>query len=805
MKRPLLYPVIAFIAGIALTRLFRTPAVHAAPLIYAAISAAFIFLAFAARRTRYFYAVICCSFLFLGVFRFTASAVPPDTDISRLAADGPVKAAVEGTVRGMPRTRRNEEYVLTSFVVRARRALSGGVQRQVTGNVLVNAYDIERAVLPGDRVVLDGVLSVPRDSVNPNGFNRREYLFTRGITTVIEPDGFQGVNVTGRSGGVFVSFLRGLAKARYRADAILRDMFARQAYPVARAVLLGMRGGMPADTEGFFKRTGTMHILAISGLHTGIAGGILLWLLLALGAPRKAACVAAVLGVCAFALFSGARPSSVRAAIMLSFVFAGFALGRKPDILNSLALSAFLITYFYPAQLFAPGFILSYTAVLSILVIAPYARAFTGLGEYSLRKSLFRRALWKGGNALAISLAVTAGMAPVIGYYFNIVTPSAVLANLIAIPLLFLLLISGYFALLLSFTPFAGPVAAFGAMLFEAAMSFLSFFLEALSRMPAACARVVDPPGWAVFLCYGLIALVLYRFRRTEKRGAVFVIIALLAADLFIWTEVACQPPSSTRVVFFDAGKADASIVEFPDRTVLVIDTGTSGLKRGRNIGKEVIAPYLWSRGIRRIDGLLITHAHEDHFGGTIYLTDNFNTGTVITNGKARRGGPERDVYKKVLSNIERYGIRTTAVSSGDAITGLPARILVLNPPADRSYGDANNDSVVCRLAPPDARSFLFCADAGSRAMVDMLRFGDLLGSDVIKVPHHGGGVGKMAVARLFFERVDPDIAVITNTSSRKVRGDVIDALEKAGAADIRITGESGAVIFGPGRDMDSR
>ncbi|MBD3296130.1 MAG: DNA internalization-related competence protein ComEC/Rec2 [Candidatus Omnitrophica bacterium] len=798
MRRPLLYPVIAFISGIALTRLFRTPAFQVDPLIYAAAASVLIFLAAKARRGRYFYVAICSSFLFLGVFRFAGSAVLFDTDISRVASAGPVQAVVEGTVRGIPRLRRSEKYVLTSFVVRARRTLSDGAQRKVTGNVLVQAYDIGRDVLPGDRVVLNGVLSIPRESANPAGFDRREYLFTRGITAVIEPDGFQGVNVTGRSGGVFISFLRGLTKTRYRADLILRERFSSRAYPLARAVLLGMRGGMSPGTERFFERTGTMHILAISGLHTGIAGGIMLWLLLALRLPRKFAYIAAIAGVCAFALFSGARPSSVRAAIMLSFVFAGALFRRKPDVLNSLALSAFLITFFYPAQLFAPGFILSYTAVLSILVIGPYAGAFTGLGGYSLKVSRPRRMLWYVGSAFAVSLAVTAGMAPVIGHYFNIFTPSAILANLIAIPLLFVLVISGYLVLLLSLVPFAGFAVTGGVSVFGAATSFLTWFLRGLGRIPGAFVRVTDPSAWAVLACYMLIALVLYRFRRAEKRGTVFVIIALLVANLFIWTEISRKPPLNTRVTVFDAGKADASLVEFPDRKTLLIDTGTSGLKRGRDIGRDVIAPYLWSRGIRKVDCLLITHSHEDHAGGAIYLTDNFNTGTVITNGRDLSGGPERDVYSRVLSNLEKHNIRTLEVSAGDALTGLPAEILIFNPLEQHSYGDANNDSVVCKMTPPDAPSFIFCADAGSRAMVGMLRFGDLLDSDIIKVPHHGGSVGKMAVARLFFKRVNPDMAVITNSSARKVRKDVLDALEQSGVEDIRITGESGAVIIGP-------
>ncbi len=832
MSRPLFVPIICFLAGI-----FFAGTIKASPCTSVIITLLIFFFVGSLiflRKTKLFYTFLCAFFLVLGIFRYTEQTTPRATDIVNFVTETPQKALLSGTVISDPERKGASYAKHLDFTMRAGKLLVEDNEFPVTGAVLVKLYAPARSPRRGDKVVIGGGISLPGGRTNPAGFDYRNYLNNTGIRVIMSSSAGDYYMKTGRAGGPVISLRRAIAAARKRSASALTRYLSGAPLAVTRAVILGQRGDISSGLSDIFMKTGTMHVLAVSGLHVGIVAAVILLLLRLLRCPRDISCVLAILGMFAFAVFAGCRPSSMRAAIMGSFVLFGLFLGRKTDILNSLAVSAFLITFYRPGQLFLPGFQLSYLAVLSIMYITPFTDSFLGVKPRHMGERPFETAKRYALRAVSVSMAAWAGMLPVIAFYFRIITPLAVVANLVAVPALSVMVTLGFF--LLAAGSFA-PLAKIVSTALSSTVFLFTAIMERLSSLPFSFTRISAPGILTIIAFYAALAAAIIFRKNTKKRALPVTFFLLVTANLFIWNEAVKTPPSSTRVTFFDAGKADASLVEFPDGSALLIDGGSGGMDTGMDAGRNILAPYLWQKGIRKIDCVVLTHAHADHIGGLFYILENFKTGYVIDGGSrchperaervegssvnenppspSLRGAKRRrnlyrlprpshgsglamtegDLYVRFLDLIANKNLPHLQVERGDLIKGFKdTDLFVLNPPGEDSYGDLNNDSVVMKMTAPTGASILFCADVEEKAINDILRFGTFLGCDVLKIPHHGQGLGDAAITRELIKVSDPAVAIIPNKSSAKLNKDLLEQLNKQGVT-VYVTGVSGAVV----------
>jgi competence protein ComEC len=188
------------------------------------------------------------------------------------------------------------------------------------------------------------------------------------------------------------------------------------------------------------------------------------------------------------------------------------------------------------------------------------------------------------------------------------------------------------------------------------------------------------------------------------------------------------------------------------------MDGGSGGTDGMSDAGKSVVAPYLWNNGIRAIDAIVVTHFHEDHLGGLFYILENFRVGCVIDNGEP--SSSDMALYERYIGIIKKKRIRRIVVGDGDEITGLgDARIFVLNPDRVTPDTDPNDSSLVFKIIYNNF-SALFCGDISSKAMERIAASSDLLKSDIVKMPHHGGDVGDRMTAKSFFDLVSPKASV---------------------------------------------
>ncbi|MFH1798224.1 MAG: DNA internalization-related competence protein ComEC/Rec2 [Candidatus Omnitrophota bacterium] len=762
MKRPAVIPIICFLAGILVET--RHCLVFTLPLLLATLI--FIY------KRRLIPILICLVFFSLGALRYGAVVTSKENDIENYAATPAKKVVISGVVLDVPERKDTLSSRRLSFSFKVEAVYLDDKKNAAQGTLVVSLRDpdAKNPIYIGDRLSIQGKLSIPSGKKNPAGFDYKRHLESQGIRAIFSSSSKDILTKTGVQKELITSFLRFLSRLRNESLAVMERYLSEKTAAVIEPLILGIRPLQEEGTSEVFEKTGTMHIFAVSGLHIGIVALMIMGLCRVLRCPEKAAYLLTIVGICVFAVFAGGRPSSARAAILGSFIILGLLLGRKTDLVNALLFSAFLITLFQPVQIFRIGFILSYLAVLSIIYIMPLIDSLLRVTFGPGIKRFFLR-------TVSSSFSVWIGIAPVISSSFHIITPSIIFANLLAVPLLMVMIGLGFLLLLTGAIGFLQPAAIFTAFLLDGIARFLVGSMRVISEVPFAYVRTASLSGILMFLFYAVLIAVVIAARRTQRQKSLVVIFILFAANVFVWNEAVKKPPNFTSVTFFDVGKADACLLEFPDGGTMLVDTGSSGKWRGVDAGRKILAPYLWQKGIRRVDCILITHSHDDHAGGLPYIMKNFQ-------------------IEKIIAGNSGFLDGCLAVERGDIISGFPGMdFFVLNPPRNAmSYGNLNDDSVVVKAVTEKGDSILFCADITASAMKDILRFGTLLKSDLIKIPHHGSGIEDMFLMENFLRMTESKTAVITNKNAQNVDKRLIKLLNK-NKTQPHITGQTGAYV----------
>jgi len=393
--------------------------------------------------------------------------------------------ALKGTVNTPVEERRAVNGLKTTFTLTNLEIETPKGWKKHSGTVLVNIFRVADARY-GDRLQLNGKLHKPYDFSSGENFSYRDFLSRKGIHYIlsVKKDGEARVLERGRGNRVRAASLA----LRGRLSGILAAYLSTNESGVMRAVLLGDRGGIPQAVRVLFIQTGTAHILAISGLHIGIVAGLFIAAVNFLPLGRRARYAAVITLLIGYAFFTGGRPSVVRAAIMLAVLLASFIVEREPDMVNTLCLAAFLILAYNPFNLFDIGFQLSFVCVFSIVYTNGVLNRLAGprrqppiggtrLGLAQRLRGHILRSFW-------ISMAVWIGAAGLIAYYFGIVTPVTVVANLLVVPLLTLIVPLGFCLLVLgAAAPVCAPAAAACLKLALNGMALLTYLF---ARAPFA-------------------------------------------------------------------------------------------------------------------------------------------------------------------------------------------------------------------------------------------------------------------------------------------------------------------------------
>jgi len=662
------------------------------------------------------------------------------------------------------RDRGTEQHSRYRFVVkgtRARERHSNKTEwKAVTGKILVYASGDEAGQLQyGNRVKLTGKAFLSQGRRNPGGFDYRKYLAQNGIYVCMQADAIGSVEP---GHGSPILRLSHSLKRKFRRSFLAGDLN-KQQRSFLHAIILGERREVGREFTEALRRTNTMHILAISGLHVAalVVGVYFLsrWLFV----REWIALILALAALWVYAPVTGMRVPIVRASIMCTAFLIAPLLGRRTDSINSLAVAAAVILCINPGDLFTAGFQLSFMVVLSILLLSDKIfHGFVSLLRLRpdpgfLVMSSFRRRIYRvleyPLRLFSVSLAAFAAFAPLGLLYFNHISLLGPLCNLATILLVTLIVPLGFLAGVvgLAIPAVAGFINGLNGQL----ISTLQWIVTRFASMRFASFNVSPPSLIFVFAFYSFVLLV--GFARSTRRVLVPAgLIALLASALFLGGELARRHPDSIEITFLDVGQGDCAFVEFPDGRKILVDGGS--VTRSE-VGRYVIVPFLRWSGVNKLEAVVISHYDSDHINGLVDVLDDIRVRNIIV--RAGPHPPETSAVRDLMQAIKEVAIARQTVRAGERLSTSPGvTALIFNPPVtpDLSRFSENDLSVVLKLGFRGA-SALLCGDIEKRAERLIIRSSASPRSHVLKVPHHGSNSSS---SEEFVRPISPRIAIIS-------------------------------------------
>jgi competence protein ComEC len=825
---PLLHAAWLFAAGIALSHLvWLRPGVQFAGLL--AMMALCVWIAFAALRLRWL--GLGALWILLGLWCAQMQPAPAPSPNLLNASDGLLRT-VEGTIAdaGLLRTEvmqsesgstteepsQRIDMRLTSLEIVDD---TQDAQQPEAGGVRLTIHWPAAAATPpqtfhcGDRIRALVRLYPPEVYHDPGAWSRAGYLLDQGITSTASVS-IEHVERLGVAPGNF--FLCRLSQWQHESSARLLALpAAMRNFPaplrlsdddavLLTAMITGDRTLLTSSLRVGFERTGSFHMLVVSGLHLGIVAGFVFWLVRKLRMPRAPATLLTIAIACAYALFTGFAMPVQRSLWMVSLYLAGRLLFRQRSELNTIGFAALIMLAASPHSLFEASFQMTLLAVIAIggiaapilrATIEPYRTATEDLrrvvldiklspklAQYRVLLRIFATLLqriagkWTGWTAfpwavrtvlqiaemLIVTAVVELAMTLPMAIYFHRITLFALPVNLLILPLLLVLMPAALltWAVLIAGPAVASIPAAAAALLLHIGVGIVHLF----SSFALGDWRIATPMLWqSAAFCVLLALTLVFASRGHWARRGTWVV--LVCAALFAVAPRPIQHPHNALLMeAIDVGQGDSLLLITPDGKTLLEDGGGFGGGFGKgmshapqpiDIGEEIVSPLLWARGIHKLDAVALTHAHADHISGLPAVLRNFHPDELWVGNNPH--GPE---YDALLSEAASLHIRVRQVHAGDELALGAAQVRVLAPEANYQPGDepSNNDSLVLHVAY-GATSVLLTGDAEGPEEQAMLQRPELLASTLLKVGHHGSHTSTQPE---FLSRVAPQWAVIS-------------------------------------------
>jgi len=839
---PLLFAAICFSCGVGASRgMWFAPALS----LFGLLGCGTFSLLAASKAQRVSLLPVGATFLILGVFCAEAAPQPaPQIQLVQLA-DG-TRRIVEGTVTRLgpvhsiestlPFSDKLREEQSQQFQLKLNSVITNGMPQPLAGGLSLTLFAPLDTAFPriscGDIVRATVTMRQPERYLDPGVWDESEYMLAEGIGafgsgkaaafSVVSEAAHTTLSCWLHSMQQNVSS-RLLAFAdRQQPGAHLPAFFRlnHEDATMLTAMLTGDRSYLSRGVRTGFERTGSFHLLVVSGMHLAIFAGLIFFLAKAVRLPRVAATLITILLSFSYALFTGYGQPVQRSFWMITLFLIGRLLWRERSALNAIGFAALGLLVIKPQALLDAGFQMTLLSVLAIAGVAapiaektfaPYLAALRDLWLLPIDPALppriaqFRvsmrliaehasfivgrrisnaipflmRGLLRGLELLLISVIVELVMSMPMALYFHRITAVALPVNFFVVPLLGILLPSAIIVLL---TLLVAPAIAFlPAVLTSAVLHAVLWVIHLFANSMTGDLRTPTPSIIAITIWLTGTTLAIWLVRR--QRLAILLTLTVLTAAAFI----AIVPNrtlyhrGSLEVTTIDVGQGDSLLVITPEGKTLLIDAGGivgASPDAKFDMGEDVVSQVLWARGIRKLDAVAITHAHTDHIGGMPAVLRNFRPRELWIGRN-----PDSPTYDRIIQEAEALGIRMRQQAAGDSFRFGSTEIQVLSPAPGYMprATPSNDDSLVLRVSYGQT-SALLEGDAEAASEARMVAHGGLH-SDLLKVGHHGS---KTSTTPGFLAAVSPSYAAISVGLHNYYGHPKLETLEKLEDAHVR-------------------
>ena len=579
----------------------------------------------------------------------------------------------------------------------------------------------------GDSLYIEGEFKQPEEARNYKGYYYKQYLKTKKIIGTVE---LEKAKILKSSNGSFIHNIQ-----KYIRDTINGTLTDEEGN-LLLAILLGDKDKLSEDIQESFKTSNLSHMLAVSGAHVSYIILGLTYVLQNSIIGKKNGKIVCIIFLLAFMAITNFTPSVTRACIMAILTLFSSIIYRKSDVYTNISVVALITLIFNPYSLLDLGFQLSYGGTIGIIIF---------IKRIQEKKSNSKVINYIKQMAL-VSIYANIIIIPIMMYHFNTVSFTFIISNIMASPILGIIVITGFLFIIASIT--VKPLTRLIAIFIKPILSILIKISQICSKLPFSNILVVTPYMFNVISYYAIILYCIKSKKNNKCKIIICLLIVLILINFIIYIF-----PQKLRIFFIDVGQGDSTLIITPDKKTVLIDGGGSD---SFDVGKKVLLPYLLDRRILKIDYVLISHFDTDHCGGILTIMEKVKVKNIIISEQAEHS-ENYERFKKLMIHKK---IRLIEVKKGDKIKiGRYSEFKILFPTSRLlSENPLNNNSIVAQFNYNNFK-MLFTGDIEKLAEQQILKTEKAeIRADILKVAHHGS---KTSSIPEFIKAVRPKIALI--------------------------------------------